>query len=627
MNTAETPEAPVAPSAQPDAPRGGMKRLAILLIALVLGLGIYARFCDLGTHFTHVDDIGVSLTILESNRSISLEQIRTNIHEQSRQDYASLGSAALRAVDQLGLLAPGVAVAKYAVAAINVPRGWTYAPLQFVTTPLLISEAQDYRTLLFWGRVPSFVLGILGLFLILRLHRKLHPPHAFAYGLVSLCLLAFSWENIIYAKQMSSYAIGVVAAELLLIQLLVSRARSERSRTGLLWIGAVPALLCYAQYQMLFLAPAYFLALLVAWRAEGLKLPLMLRRLAVSGGTFVAIVLPLYMLFVRKLSTRGLNWNIGPHHEFLFSLPDGTILERAGYVLTYLGRNSYLVLQSNLAFIPQGHPAFAFCSALLMGLLAVGCLSFCLTRDAAKRVLGTFFFGAAGTWLVLLVAQKITLSPTRHSLILLPFMALLVSEGVGFLAERAGGAARAEKRHAWTGIALAAALAVMFLGSFKQVIAERRDPFSEAEIKRVLHDYRVGTVAAYDYWTWNLDAMHLSADGWRLHGWPKLYFREGEQKSDDLWKSPIALVAHRAPLTPKDFETFIGEINATRGPKGQYPSAFADYDLLWSKEASSNVEVDFLPLTLNGANAYHCYIMQAKQASGAAAPGLSKVAR
>ena len=73
------------------------KKIYFLFLALILAVGIYARFADLGWHFTNVDDRGVAEVILENNHT-----------------------------NEYGFF--------------PIPRYYTYAPFQYFITPFLISE-------------------------------------------------------------------------------------------------------------------------------------------------------------------------------------------------------------------------------------------------------------------------------------------------------------------------------------------------------------------------------------------------------------------------------------------------------------------------------------------------------
>src|SRR5690606_3243572 len=100
----------------------------------------------------------------------------------------------------------------------SVARFWTYAPFQFWFTPLLIHPDQTYREFLFWGRLPSVFFSVLGLALLAffyRLYDRWKTGRVFA----ALAILAFSWENIIHARQMHNYALGVTAFIALMVLL------------------------------------------------------------------------------------------------------------------------------------------------------------------------------------------------------------------------------------------------------------------------------------------------------------------------------------------------------------------------------------------------------------------------
>ena len=193
------------------------KKIGLILLLAILATGIYARFVELEWHFTNVDDRGVAETIFKNRQT----------NEYGR---------------------------------FPIPTFYTYAPLQFLITPWLISDDQEYRDTIFWGRLPSCLLGILGLFFFIffyRLYEKEHISRMF----LPLALLACSWENIIHAKQMHNYAFGVTACIGVLILIFYNLSLKKISVAQTL-INALLFTVCsYAHYQILPLIPCAYLTL------------------------------------------------------------------------------------------------------------------------------------------------------------------------------------------------------------------------------------------------------------------------------------------------------------------------------------------------------------------------------
>ena len=191
-----------------------------VILVFIIYLGFYIRFVDLGTHFSDCDDNGVAYTILDTKTPKDISEVRAILTEKASYPRLQI----LIKLDQLGLLEPLLSIEKHLKIAqfFIIPLRWTYAPLQYIFTPIFISREQSYRETLFWGRFPSFVFSILSLILLIPLYRLFRKSDYFQYLILSLVLFTFSWEHIIYSKHMASYSIGVLSAILILYLLVLA---------------------------------------------------------------------------------------------------------------------------------------------------------------------------------------------------------------------------------------------------------------------------------------------------------------------------------------------------------------------------------------------------------------------
>lgn len=194
-----------------------IKKIQIILLVLVLIFGVMVRFDNLAKQLPAGDDVGViSTMIMRVNHGYTIDYIKNKIYNISHEDYNTPQYKFLRKLNEQEKLESLLPYLNKVMQFVAIPQTWTYAPFQYLFYPLLISPDQDYRELLFWGRFPSFIFSVLALFLIIYFYKKIGGRGVFLQCIVSLLLLSFSWTNIIYAKHMSSYAIGVFAAILLL---------------------------------------------------------------------------------------------------------------------------------------------------------------------------------------------------------------------------------------------------------------------------------------------------------------------------------------------------------------------------------------------------------------------------
>src|SRR3990167_2431660 len=178
-----------------------------LFFFILLAAAAYVRFADLATHMTYVDDIGVAKTILTYKKINYFDSSVMNRELQST-PYGVRGPAFdfLKQVRNAGLLYPVLDILKQVMRMTYIPRQWTYAPLQFFGTYYLLHDHQSYREKIFWGRFPSFVMGMLGILAAAFFYRR-YEQEENASCLFGVSLMSFSWEIIIYANQIESYAI------------------------------------------------------------------------------------------------------------------------------------------------------------------------------------------------------------------------------------------------------------------------------------------------------------------------------------------------------------------------------------------------------------------------------------
>lgn len=378
--------------------RISMKYYKFISLFLVFILGAYVRLTDLGTHFTHVDDVDLAYSILRGKKPFDINRMNVDVKEKEKEagghlgKFYSLKRAVLKTVDRHPFLVPIFQRAGYLRQFVIIPFYWTNAPLQYLITTFLLSPTQSYREILFWGRFPSFIFGILGMLLIILFYRKFYKEEYFSYALTAITLLAFSWENIIYAKQMGNYAAGVTFAILLIIFLWQDLHNPDLSLKRFLLMSMPLAIASYAHYQIIFFIPAYYgtLYLFLLKKAEN-KL-LLLKNFIMSCLAYLIFASPLFLFILHVGTYRGVNWNTGPSQEFLFHIPStGAIIGKILYAASFFGKNFIIVMQSNLSIIPEGHALSSPINLVFILLFACGIISFITSESRPRRFMMVFF--------------------------------------------------------------------------------------------------------------------------------------------------------------------------------------------------------------------------------------------
>jgi len=554
--------------------------LKIVGLAVILAAGIYARSADLAWHFTHIDDLGPAKTILDAQR-------------EHRSPW------------------------------LAVPASWTYAPFQFIFTSALLSPDLTYRQILYRGRLPSAAAGCLGLLALIAFYKKWRGDAG--ASLFALAILALSLENIIYAKQINNYALGVTAFILLACRLIHHVKKQDLSPGGLLKSAVLLGLLCSMHYQIIFFMPAFFLTLALyalSVRQTGKR---EMAAFAGAGILSAALVYPLWHFFLEVHMDAGLTgWNAGLQQEFLFHRGGhGGLFSFAAYAISFFLGNFLTVLRSHTSFAAEG--SFwntAVSGALIPALFVAGLIRLLASKEAPSRFTGIFFTFAAGTFLALVFLNKLTLSPTRHSLILLPLFAITAAEGLDGVTDFLRKMAPRLPSLALPGL-LSLVMLTGFALSFGNFLRERRDPFSETEIAGVLRQEKADVLLRVHH-TPQPEVMKSVEDyfgeyesGWEIHG-----IISNGTGSD----GSVAWISHRDKLTPASFEDMRKQVNVfayysnpARLQQGKHPfptlqTPWEGYQVVYSKEIDSPVEIDYGRRTQNGSNNFYFYVLKKRPA-------------
>lgn len=544
--------------------RLAQNKAAFLVLAALLFVGVYARFVELEWHFSNVDDMGVAEIILKN-----------------------------RATGEWGRF--------------PISRFYTYAPFQYLITPLLISQHLEYRDLLFWGRLPSCVFGSLGLVALVLFYWKLDGVRS---GKVfpALAILACAWENIIHAKQMHPYALGVTATLLLFIVFLAYLDAPKPSAGRAAVSGLLAALASHVQYQLMAFVPAFFAALAAReWRRAG-KLAA-IRHLALGIAVYAAAVFPMWFFLLRPYLAENAGappWAWGPANEFMLAFAPGTpIPEQVVRTVDFFVRNFWVVFQADTAVVPEQSPLFLPFSLVLAALLGLGVASFVRTRDERRRWLAIFFALVVITWDGLVLLRKLTFGPTRHSLILLPFFAVTISEGLAYALAKVRASERASL---FTSAGLSVTLAVVFLANYGTFLEERRDPFVESEIVKTLREYKVDTILS-----------NQRSDGLPLMKQIQAYQEEIDTLGMERYKTMAWISRSEAPVTKDSCEDmrrlYNARIEAERAATGKFFPTIdhpcSAYRVVYARRQASDLQVDFSRRTQNAiyTNGFYFYIV------------------
>jgi hypothetical protein len=284
---------------------------------------------------------------------------------------------------------------------------------------------------------------------------------------------------------------------------------------------------------------------------------------------------------------------------------------KALYTLTFFARNTYEVFCANLAVVSPRSGWWAPVGGAGLASAIVGVASLARSTDPMRRGAGRFLLAVALLWAALVAAGKLTLSPTRHSLFLLPMMALAV--GVGFEAAARFAARRLRLPEGQTaraaGLTCALLLFAVFAHAAPGIIRERTDRLDENELAAIFQRYGVDLVCSCDA-TDQLRLMPAIFNRFPLLSGNPPTLAQAAFAFRPIGLPPartVAFVSHRRPMLPGAFPAAADALSeAGVGPP-------ADYELLWKTERPSDVEIDISDRTKNGTNGLFIYILRKRE--------------
>jgi hypothetical protein len=120
----------------------------------------------------------------------------------------------------------------------------------------------------------------------------------------------------------------------------------------------------------------------------------------------------------------------------------------------------------------------------LFALFCLGVIHFFITPNRKTRHLGLFFGGCLLTWWILVPLKQFPYTPSRHTLILLPFFCVTIAEGLDGLRRLFKKTSLKYPRHLFDRGALAASLTILILFiSFIRSSVERKNPIQKRSLR------------------------------------------------------------------------------------------------------------------------------------------------
>ena len=568
----------------------------ILIVFLLTGL--WQTYSLLESHFTHTDDTGVAETLL----------IRTPGGSACPEVFAKIEKKFEIHLPYLRW--PICTLDLWRSRLFIIPSQWTYAPFQFWFTQALLDPRviHSYEQIKYLGRLPSFLFFIVGLVALYYLLRKklLTIGANQTQALVLVTIASFSLEQRIMSVQMESYAIGLLSNASILIGLLGLLRIHQLHNRQVLMYAALISLGISMQYQGVLLVVAGLAALLISYLHMRV-VTASIKKIAVLYGSVLIIS---YTLVgdISRLANRGVMWNAGPNKEYLVQGLD--FFERLGSLCSLLywqtNYNFYSIVSAiDLADRAAYGFGFLVVSIALMGIWG-------LFKNRKDAVDGFILHLSALYFLVycgMLLAGKLTYSPTRHFLYFLPMVMILVGYGVNYL-----------RSLVFQSRIVDASLLGLLIGylsfslwSFDSFKEKRLDRLNDSMMKSILSESDPDFIllGGYDRDIFFLPSANQSVIYDYLNGPQCEKYRRflipSDRKLRFLWLSKRYEIPQDDPIFVKYFTDLVGNCSESTGHSWDAVRYEKVKDLM---RFESNIEIDLSNRTKNGSNNYFAQLYE-----------------
>ncbi len=460
------------------------------LLSILLIIFVISRFLVMPSHFTHYDDLfGPYLLNV-------VQQYDEYFFYQQIQKYTS--NNFLQTVASITINIPFIfGLTKVFLGAMSIALISTFAPLQFLLTGVLILFSNSYESFLILSRLPSLIFSFLCLLMILKIANNFEDKvYSNIFKVTGFFFLTTSWMFLVYSSQGENFILGVLSI-LIIIHMMLKINLSQFSIWRSCLVGIFLSVLCLAQYQIFFFLPAFYIAILLSSK-NGNILVIAIKLLPALLINLLSVILIYFIFLKERLAMNpGVHWNAGPNGEFLYQPNANNILESISYTSEFFFINSFKVLFGILGFTSELNGFSVFYVALVLLISVIG--FFDLVRQKNFRKLSIFVLVSILTWIFLIVIQKLTFSPTRHSLALLPVVLILVSSGIHLISSIFDMKFKNFKL-IFASIIVGISLSFYFL-NFDEIRESRRDGFQLVNIKSLIKENNVEYIAAYGHTT------------------------------------------------------------------------------------------------------------------------------
>jgi hypothetical protein len=578
-------------------------KVFFFIISLIFLIFVSSRLLLFPVHFAHGDDTAIGHIIWIFNSYNSLE-LKSKLAEYNK-DFSLL----FYAIDNFSFTFP---IIKFLLTPFVISENSSYAPLQFFVTKLLSNFDLSYKFSLISIRFISVFSSFISIIFFFLFLKKLEKKNNELLLIVSIAILSLSWMYLTYSS-LALNAGSIVLVSSIFLYTLAKLDSSNISFKISVLVGFLTILLLLLHYQSIIFLPGFYLSLLYLCN---FKFKIFLKKwlpcLIINTIGFLII----YFHYLNRIST--VHWNAGVNSEFLFdrNVFSQSLYDILNYIFIFFTKNLFLTLQSIVSFTDlQGYFSKIYTSLIIF----FSIFSFFFFDKKKKEIASVFIFILAtfGFWFVLIILQKITLSPTRHSLFILIPISFLASYGFYLFIRKIKLNYENGKAKFLCYIFLFGLL-IIYANNFFIERHNRFDPFQNIKYEEILKQHKVSSIVTYDFPPSQFYFPYINKNFVHKVG-PfdsVIYYK----KNNDFKDESIAFVGTRNTFADSTYEYnyYRGIINFI------YSKSFKDYnykkdyykdsqilkdnnikkdlELIYEYNFKSSTEVDYGNLTKNGSN-------------------------
>ena len=397
----------------------------IALVSIIAIIFLISRSVVFGTHFTHYDDI-FGPYLIKVIVNYDAEYFASQVTKYGVSLSAGMQDWIINNLIQNDLIFNFI---KRMIGAFSISLVSTFAPLQFIFTALILNFDLPYQDFIKVMRLPSLISAFASFACLIFFARLFKGPIKIILMTCGSLLLTISWMLIIYTSQSENFMLGLFAVFLMFF--LIQRYAYITPSFGYsILLGVGLSALCFSHYQAIFFLPGFYLGYLLACKPkQRLKRFCSLVPAGLINLSFVAII---YFIFLsERLGVNpGVGWNAGFNQEFVWQQEyflNGYINFFTNF-FSFFFVNAVKVIYGIFGFRESFDGLSITYSCFLLLISTYGFYK--LSKSKNYYNIFIFILTTLIIWIGLVLAMKLTFSPTRHSIVLIPIVIILFSFGL-----------------------------------------------------------------------------------------------------------------------------------------------------------------------------------------------------